>query len=223
MVEEAPMKKKMFFSIAALWGILAVVSAPRARAGADFVGEHQADHSRDTYRSVNVYGPEVLTDLAGLAIQEKRPDVVVVEHYKPLKHKVWIEGTTGSGYMPLSTKRAHRMEAAKSRGGSVYSALCDEQKRIIQETVGVTRVYRHVVRECRTVTRTCYVRPVYFAPPPPPVCVYPVAYGFGGPCYAYGGYAGWGRYPYGGWGGYRYYRGGYGGYRSGAFYRGHAR
>lgn len=95
---------------------------------------------------------------------------------------MWIEGTTGSGYMALSPKRVRLMEAASTRGGSVYAALCEEQQRVIQSTVGIRRVFRAVEREYRVETRTYYVRPVYFSPPPPPVCVYPanVVYGYGG-------------------------------------------
>lgn len=210
------MKKGMFFFIAALVGVLAMASACPAQTGE----EGEAAYSRDANRSVNVYGPQPLADLAGQAIQENRPDVVVVEHYKRLNHKVWIEGTTGSGYMPLSPKRVRLMEAAKAGGRSVYAALCEEQKGVIQRTVGVRTVCRPVEREYRVVTRTYYVRPVYPPPPPPPVYVYPanVAYGCVGcyPFYAYGGYAGW-RGSYGWYGGgYRYYHGGY----RGAYYRG---
>lgn len=219
------MKKGTFFFIVAMGGALAVVSASFAQTGSGLTEERDAAYSRDAERSVNIFGPEALTDLAGQAIQEKRPDVVIVEHYKPLRRKVWIEGTTGSGYMPLSPKRVRLMEAAGARGKSVYSVLCGEQKRVIERTVGIKRVVRPVVREYRIVTRY-YVRPVYIPPPPPQSCVYPVNafFCFRGfyPFYAYGGYGRWpDRYPrYGGWAGYRYYRGGYRGYYPGAFYRG---
>ncbi len=216
------MKKGLFFFLLIPGVVLVLVSVSRAQTGSGFVQGREPVYHRDAKQSVNVYGPERLTDLAGLAIQEKRRDVVIVEHYKPLGSKVWIEGTTGSAYMPLSPKRVRLMETARDHGRSVYSALCSAQQKVIQRTVGIRRVYRPVVREYRVV-RKYYVQPVYVAPPPPPVRVYPVVYGFGGfyPVYSYGSYGGWpGRY-HGGWGGYRYYRGGNGGHYPGAFHRGH--
>lgn len=220
------MKKGMLFLIVILGGILTVVSASWAQTGSEFMDGRGVAYSRDAVEPVNLYGPKVLTDLAGQAIEEKRPDVEIVEHYEPLRHKVWIEGTTGSDYMPLSPKRVRLMEATRARRGSVYSVLCSEQKRVIERTVGIRRVCAPAVREYRIVTRY-YVRPVYVPPPPPPVSIYPVnvGFGFGGfyPPYAYGGYGRWpGRYPYyGGWGGYRSYRGGYGGLYPRAFHRGY--
>lgn len=211
------MKKGLFFFIVIPGVVLALVSVSRAQTGSGFVEEREVTYHRDAKPSVNVYGPERLIDLAGQAIQEKRRDVVIVEHYKPLRHKVLIEGTTGSGYMPLSPKRVRLMEAARDHGRSVYSVLCSDQKKVIERTVGIRRVYRPVVREYRVVRRY-YVQPVYVAPPPPPVYVYPAFCGFGGfyPAHAYGSYGGWpGRYP-GGWGAYRYYRGAYGGRYPGA-------
>lgn len=216
------MKRAMFFFVVALWAIPAAVPVCRAQTGPGAVDGSEVAYSPNAGHSVDVYGPKVLTDLAGQAIQERRPDVVVVEHYKALRHKVWIEGTTGSGYMDLSPKRVRLMEAASTRGGSVYAALCEEQQRVIQSTVGIRKVSRSVEREYRVETRTYYVRPVY-SPPPPPVCVYPatVVYGFGGayPFYAYGGYGGRPDPHYRGRGGYGYYHGEYGGHYSGSFYR----
>jgi len=131
------MKKGKFFFII-LCGILSVVSTSWAQTGSRIEG---ATNSREADSPVvNVYGPDVLTDLAGQAIQEKRPDVVIVQYYKPLKNKVLIEGTTGSGYMPLLPKRVSLLQAANARGGSVYSALCSEQKGVINKTVGMKKV-----------------------------------------------------------------------------------
>ena len=107
------MKKGKFFFIILL-GILTVVSASWAQTGSRF---EEAANSREADSPVvNVYGPAVLTDLAAQAIQEKRPDVVIVQQDKPLKNKVMIEGTTGTGYMPLSPKRVGLLQAAKARG-----------------------------------------------------------------------------------------------------------
>jgi hypothetical protein len=163
-------KGKLFFII--LCGILSVVSASRAQTESRSEG---VTNSREADSPVvNVYGPEVLTDLAGQAIQEKRPDVVIVQYYKPLKNKVLIEGKTGSDYMPLSPKRVGLLQAAKAKGGSVYSALCSEQKGVIKKTVGMKKVAHRVERkEYRTETREYYVQPVY--PPPPAAYVTPVS------------------------------------------------
>ncbi|MGC8490211.1 MAG: hypothetical protein ACP5SH_00600 [Syntrophobacteraceae bacterium] len=216
------MKRGLFFFLIIPGVVLGLISVSRAQTESGFAQGREAGYHRDAKQSVNVYGPERLIDLAGQAIQERRRDVVIVEHYKSLRHKVWIEGTTGSGYMPLSPKRVRLMEAARNHGRSVYSALCSDQQKVIERTVGITRVYHPVVREYR-VEKRYYVQPVYVEPPPPPVYVYPAVYGFGGfyPAYSYRSYGGWsGRY-YGGWGGYRYYHGGYGGHYPGAFHRGH--
>ena len=81
------MKKGKFFFII-LCGILSVVSTSWAQTGSRIEG---ATNSREADSPVvNVYGPAVLTDLAAQAIQEKRPDVVIVQYDKPLKNKVLI-------------------------------------------------------------------------------------------------------------------------------------
>lgn len=126
------MKKGMFFFIVALVGVLALASACPAQTGE----EREAAYSRDASRSVEVYGPQPLADLAGQAIQENRPDVVVVEHYKPLRHKVWIEGTTGSGYMPLSPKRVRLMEAAKTGEEAFMRRFATSKKGSFKERSG---------------------------------------------------------------------------------------
>jgi len=226
-MEVSRMKKgKLFFII--LLGILSVASASWAQTVSRPEG---ATNSRDADSPVvNVYGPDVLTDLAGQAIQEKRPDVVIVQNYKSLKNKVLIEGTTGSGYMPLSPKRVGLLQAAKARGGSVYSALCSEQKRVIKKTVGMKKVVHRVERrEYRTETREYYVQRIY--PPPPAVYVPPAGFGFGiggyHGFYGHRGYGRWGygRYPYShyrGWRGHRSFHTAHRGhYHSGSFHRGH--
>lgn len=212
-------KGKLFFII--LLGILTVVSASWAQTGSRF--EEVANSREADSPVVNVYGPAVLTDLAAQAIQEKRPDVVIVQQDKPLKNKVLIEGTTGTGYMPLSPKRVGLLQAAKARGGSVYSALCGEQKGVIKKTVGMKKVVANRVewKEYRTETRKNYVQPVY--PPPPAVYVSPVSvvYSLGG-YYPFYGYRGYGGYPYyRGWRGYRsFHSANRGHFSSGSFHRG---
>ncbi len=222
------MKKGKFFFII-LCGILGVVTASWAQTGSQ--SEEVTSSSEADSPVVNLYGPDVLTDLAGQAIQEKRPDVVIVQYDKPLKNKVLIEGTTGSAYMPLSPKRVGLLQAAKARGGSVYSALCSEQKGVIQKTVGMKKVVHRVERnEYRTETRQYRqynVQPAY--PPPPAVYISPVSvvYGIGG-YYGFYGYRGYGRWGYGrhpyyrGWRGHRSFHTAYGGhYSSGSLHRGH--
>jgi hypothetical protein len=185
------MRKGKFFFIT-LWGILGVASASWAQTGSGVTNSPEANPP-----VVNVYGPDVLTDLAGQAVQEKRPDVVIVQNYKPLKNKVLIEGTTGSGAMPLSPKRLRLLLAAKARGESVYSALSSEQKGVIKKTVGTKKVVHRVERkEYRTETREYYVHPVYAGPPA--VYVPPAGVGFGVcGCYRFYGYRGYGRWGYG--------------------------
>ena len=144
---------------------------------------------------VKVYGPDVLTDLTREAIQEKRPDVAIETYDRPLTDKVWVEGTTGAGYIPLSPERVGRMQAARAKGGSVYSALCSQQKGIIHKTVGVERVSHRVARnEYRTVIRRHYVQPICL--PPPTIYVQPVNVGVviggGYPIYGYRAYGMWG-------------------------------
>lgn len=218
------MKDERFFLILIVCGILGFASVSPAQTGNRSGAEDGAAHSREAdSQVVKVYGSEVLTELTAQAILERRPDSVVVRHYKPLKNKVWIEGTTGSDYMPLTPQRVKLMQAARDQGGSVYSALCSEQKEVIHQTVGVEKASRRVER--KEYRRQYYVRPV--CPPPPPVCVAPVNagfyadgyypfYGYGG--YGYGGYGWWrgGRYPYyhHGWGGYHSY------HHSGGHYHG---
>jgi len=193
------MRQGKFFYIIIVWGVLGAVSASWAQTGSRFKG---ATSGREAdFSVVNVYGPDELTELAGQAIQEKRPDVAIVEYYKPLKNKVWIEGTAASEYMPLSLKRAGILQAARARGESVYSALSGEQKGVIKRTVGMKKVARGVERKkYRAETRKYYVRLIY---PPPPVVYFPgagVGLGIGGyyPFYGYRSYGGWeyGRYPY---------------------------
>ena len=75
------MKRGKFFFIMILCGVLGVASASWAQTGP----RREAD-----YPVVRVYGPDVLTDLAGEAIMEVRPDVVIVKDYKPLKNKVCL-------------------------------------------------------------------------------------------------------------------------------------
>jgi hypothetical protein len=86
-MEVSRMKKGKFFFVI-LCGILIVVSASWAQTGSP---SEAVTNSRGADSPVvNVYGPEVLTDLATQAIQEKRPDVVIVQYDKPLKNKVLI-------------------------------------------------------------------------------------------------------------------------------------
>ncbi len=167
---------------------------------------------------VKVYGPDVLTDLVGQAILEKRPDAVVVRHDKALRNKVWVEGPTGSGYVPLSPKRVRLMQAARAGGGSVFAALCDEQKGVVQQATGIREGSRRVVR--KEYREEYHVRAVS---PPPAVYAPAVNVVVGGyyPFYGYGGYYGWWRdgrhHYYSGWGGHRYYN--HGGHRPSGSYR----
>ena len=203
------MKKTGFFLIVVLWAILCVASSSRAQTGTRVVEERVVTSSHEADSSVvKVYGPDGLTELAGQAIREERPGVVVETYSKPLKNKVYIEGTTGTGYMALSPARVNRLEKARDQGGSVYAALCSQQKGVIQKTVGKDSGWTRIER--KKVRTTCYVRRVC---PPPPVVFVPavnVGYYVGGPypVYAYGygyrGYGVWGA-PY-----YPYYRGGRG-------------
>lgn len=204
------------------WAILGIMPVSWAQTGSRW--ERAAYNNEAGQSVVRVYGPDALTDLAEQAILEKRPDVAVVKYSEQLANKVRIEGTTGSDYMPLSPKRVKVLKAARARGGSVYSALCSEQKGVIHRTVGVKKVTRTVERK---VYRTRYYTRVVCLPPPA-VYVAPVSAGYavGGyyPFYGYAGYGGWGVGGYGG-----YYAGGFGHrsfhhgghHHSGGFHRGH--
>ncbi|MCE5242860.1 MAG: hypothetical protein ABFD98_08150, partial [Syntrophobacteraceae bacterium] len=178
--------------------------------------ERRVTTSREADRPVvKVYGPDALTGLAGQAIREQRSDVTVETYYKPLKNKVFIEGTSGSDYMPLSPKRVDRMEAARAKGGSVYAALCTEQKGVIRKTVGGDKGWVRLERKKTRVTR--YVRTI--CPPPPAVFVPAVRVGVlvGGPCVTVGPpYPVYGYRAYGAWGVHRdhYYHEGRGYYPS---------
>jgi len=227
------MKRGRFSLIFIVCGILCLSSASWAQTESRW--EQVASSGEANSPVVRVYGPDVLTDLAERAIQERRPDVAIVKYHESLKNKVRIEGTTGSGYMQLSPKRVNIVQAAVARGGSAYSALCNEQKGVIQRTVGTEKVTRRVER--KEYRRRVYVQTV--CPPSPVVYVAPVSvgYAFGGyyPFLGYTGYAGYRGYAgYGGYGAWRgghhgYYRGGMGyhsshqggHHSSGAFHRGH--
>lgn len=200
------MKKRAFLFIVVAWGILWMPSSSSAQPGYLFGEEPEPARARGGNSSVvKVYGPDELTELAGLAIRERRPDVSIDTSYQPLKNKVWIEGTTGSDYMPLSPKRVSLLQAARANGRSVYAALCSQQKAVIQNTVGMQQTFRR--EEYRTEARVIYVRPI--GPPPPPLAVYvppvPIGIFWGGgyPFYGYrgAGYWGPGRRPFfhGGW------------------------
>ena len=210
------MRKAQFFIFVILLGTLCIASSAPAQSGYGVAEERVATSSSAADVSiVKVYGPAPLTDLARQAIMEKQPDVKVETYYKPLKNKVYIEGTTGSSYMSLSPQRVHRMEAARSKGKSVYAALCAQQRKVVQNTTGVENKWVRVERKQVRTTRTVRV----VAAPPPPIIVPAVSVGyFAGPPYPYYGYrAWWGpRYYgyYGGWRGHRYYHG-YHGYRGG--------
>jgi hypothetical protein len=221
-------EKGKFFFIIIAWGILGVASASWAQTGYRFEEERELTYGRGAgFSVVKVYGPDVLTELAGEAIQERRPDVSIKTYYKPLKGKVWIEGTTGSHYMSLSPKRVDLMQTARAKGESVYSALCSQQKGVIQHTLGMKQVSRR--EEYRTETRIYYVQPI--CPPPPPIAIWapPVNVGFviGGhyPFYGYGGHGRWGvgRHPYyQGGGAYRSFHPAHRGHNpSGLFHRGY--
>ncbi|MHC1744997.1 MAG: hypothetical protein AB9873_18495 [Syntrophobacteraceae bacterium] len=217
------MKKGRLFVII-VWGILAAASASWAQPGYRIEEERQVAYGRRAEPSVvKVYGPNELTGLAAQAIQERRPDVSVEAYYKPLKNKVWIEGTTGSDSMSLSPKRVDLMRAARARGESVHAALCTQQKGVIQQTVGIKEV--SLQREYRTETRVYYVQPI--CPPPPiAVCAPPVPVGLvlGGhyPFYGHGSW-GVGRRPYyHGGRGFRPFHPAHRGHNpSGFFHRGH--
>lgn len=193
------MKKGTCFFIIVAWAILGTSTASWGQQGYRFEEDRELRAVGEPGQAVvKVYGPDALTDLAAQAIEEQRPGVAVETYYKPLKDKVLIEGTTGSGTMPLSPKRVGLMQAARARGKSVYAALCEQQKGVIQQTVGRSQVSRR--EEVRTETRVYYVRP--FCPPPPPpfvVCPPPmpvgVAIGAPFPFYGYGGYRRWGVGP----------------------------
>lgn len=210
------MKKGKFLFLIIACGILGLASAPLAQTDYRSEAEQEVTYSRQADSPmVKLHGPDALTDLAAQAILEKRPGITIERHHKSLKNKVWIEGTTGSDYMPLSPKRVNRMRAARDKGESVYSALCAQQKDVIEQTVGTDDASRHVewkvYRERRRARAIC--------PPPPVVCVPRANVGVvvGGyrPVHRYGAYGQWrgGRYPY-----YRGVRG----YRSFHYgYRGH--
>lgn len=192
------MRKTKFIFVMILWGILSAASSSPAQTGYGIEGGGGAESVPEAVGPVvRVYGPDALTELTREAIQEKRPDVAVETYYQPLDNKVWIEGTGGSDYMSLSPGRVGRLEAAKGKGKSVYSALCSQQKGVIQKTVGIpaerVRVERKVVYR-----KTCCVRTI--CPPPPAVFVPMVNVGFvvGGtyPVYGYRTYAAWGVHHY---------------------------
>ncbi len=189
------MKKGAFLFIVVAWGILWMAASSSAQPGYPFEEEPELAYAAGGSASVvKVHGPDELTELAGQAIREKRPDVLIDTYYKPLKNKVWIEGTTGSDYMPLSPKRVSLLQAARANGRSVYAALCSQQKGVIHNTVGMQQAFR---REAyRTEARVVYVRPV--CAPLPPLAVYvppvPVGVYWGGgyPFYGYRGPGYWG-------------------------------
>ncbi|MDR3554660.1 MAG: hypothetical protein P4L55_07890 [Syntrophobacteraceae bacterium] len=62
------MKRAMFFFVMILWAIPAAAPVCRAQTGMD---GREVVYSRGASHSVDVYGPKVLTDLAGQAIQER--------------------------------------------------------------------------------------------------------------------------------------------------------
>lgn len=224
------MKKAKFFLVMAVWGILGVTLTSWAQTGYRLEEEREVTSRREAdVSAVRVYGPDGLTDLVRQAIQEEWPDVAVETYYKPLKNKVRIEGATGTGYMPLSPKRVERMQAARAKRGSVYAALCSQQKGVIQKTVGEASDWVRIERkEYRTERRVCYARPMCPPPPPPAVFVPPVNVGvvIGGPYPPYGyrahgmwggrgdhGYRGTRAHP-------RFYPAHRGHYPVGSFYRG---
>ncbi|ABK16765.1 hypothetical protein Sfum_1071 [Syntrophobacter fumaroxidans MPOB] len=208
------MKKGKFLLLIIVCGILGMASASLAQTEYQSEVEQEVTYSRQAESPVvKLHGPDALTDLAAQAIREKRPGVTIERHHKSLKNKVWIEGTTGSDYMALSPKRVNRMRAARDKGESVYSALCAQQKDVIEQTVGTEDASRHVewkmYRERRRARAIC--------PPPRAVCVPRANVGVvvGGyrPVYRYGAYGWWrgGRYPY--YHGVRGYRSFHYGYR----------
>lgn len=220
------MRKADFFIIIMVWGILWAAPSSIAQTGSGIEGEPEAAYGREADVSVvRVFGPDALTELTKEAIQEKRSDVAIETYYKPLKNKVWIEGTNGSGYMSLSPKRVHRLETARAKGGSVYSALCSQQKGVIKKTVGSGSDW---VRIERTEVRT--KRCVRTISRPAPVVVVPmVNFGFVvGASYPVYGYQGYGMYGadyhhyYRRWRGGRSFHNGYMAHHvSGHHHRGH--
>lgn len=225
------MKKATFFLVIIVWGILGVTMNSWAQPGYQIEGEREVASSREAGSSVvRVYGPDTLTELAREAIQEERPDVAVETYYEPMRNKVRIEGTTGTRYMPLSPKRVERMQTARAKGGSVYAALCSEQKGVIQKTVGEGSDWVRIERrEYRTERRICHVRPMCPPPLPPAIFVPPVNVGFviGGP-YPPTGYRAYGIWGGRGDHGYRagrahpsFYPAHRGHYPAAPFYRGH--
>lgn len=199
------MKKAECFLIMIFWGVFGLALTSWAQTGYRIEEERVGTSSREADISVvRVYGPQALTELAKRAIQEERPDVAVETYYEPLKNKVRIEGTSGTGYMPLSPKRVERMRAATAKGASVYAALCSQQKGVIQKTVGAGSDWVRIERrEYRAERRICYVRPIC-PPPPPTVFVPPVNGGvvIGRP-YPLNGYRGYGMWVSWGDHGYR--------------------
>jgi hypothetical protein len=193
------MRKPKFFFIMTVLGILCLGVTSWAQAGYRAEEEWEVTSSRQT---VKVYGPDVLTKLAARAIQEERPDVAIETYYKPLKNKVWIEGTTGNGYMSLSPQRVDRLQAARAKGGSVYSALCTQQKGVIQKTVGEesdwVRVEPKKSRARRYVRTICPPAPAILVPFVPMVNVGVIV----GSSYRFHGYR-----AYGIWGHHRYHYG----------------
>jgi len=216
--EVSRMKKLKFFFVIILCAMFGVLSTTWDRGGSG----SEAAYSRESgFSVVNVYGPDKLTELAGQAIQEKRPDIAIVKYYKPLKNKVWIEGTTGAEYMLLSPERVDLMQAAKAKGKSVYSALCSEQNGVIDKTVGTKPVVPRVERD-EYRTEKYHIRPI--CPLPPVIWIPPADVGCGVagyyPLYGFGRYGKWGdgRYSYyRGRGGYRYLHTAPGDGQSGSF------
>ncbi len=199
------MKKVKLFLIVIAWAVFGLALTAWAQTGYRVEGKRVETSSREAdFSVVRVYGPRALTELAQQAIQEKRPDVAVETYHEPLRNKVRIEGTTGTGYMPLSPKRVERMRAARAKGGSVYEALCSQQRGVIQKTVGEASDWVRIERrEYRTERRICYVRPI--CPPPPPIVLVPpvnVGVAIGRP-YSWHGYPAYGTWVGRGDHGYR--------------------
>jgi hypothetical protein len=189
-------KRKLCFLVMVL-GTLGVASVPCAQTQYRVEERKPATPSVWSDRSlVRIYGPDALTELAAQAIHEKRPHVGIERYRKALKNQVWIEGTTGADYMPLSRRRVDLMRDARARGESVFAALCNEQKGIIEMTVGMKDVPPPVEREYyRTEIRRYYVGPMCPLPPPPAVFIPAVnagaVIGAHFPVYGYGSSGGW--------------------------------
>lgn len=179
------MKHKELFLTITVWGILGVAWASWAQSGSPYHESLGVAYGREAGNAaVKLHGPDLLTGLVEQAIREKRPNVAVEIHYEPLQNKVRIEGTTGSGTVPLSPKRVELMQAARREGRSVYAALCSEQKGVIERTVGMKSVPRHVEREAHRIEETVcfsYVQPICPLPPPQVLCALPVGVFIGVP------------------------------------------